>query len=302
MKTTGKSAFTLLELIVVIGIIGLLMGVALTQFGGSTESAKAAKCETNMRNLVTAANTYAMEEKNGYFPPAGSFSYRYVNHKKAKVEYHNYRIGWIAGSENRRGPNNDFVTDNPVAFAPIPFNADELSLRNALTNGSIWKAMGGARTAYQCPIHAEAMRKYHKRSPGWSYAMNMRFGYDKEGYKHYAINKEVSDASRLLMFAELQGAVIDVPGCVLQIGKDELKNRLKEGAPKADAVLDYTTEVIGFNHKLGTRGMSGHVAFTDGHIEKLLCPKSGSLNDLTEALCLGHEISYDGKAYEDRQR
>jgi prepilin-type N-terminal cleavage/methylation domain-containing protein len=308
MKTTGKSAFTLLELIVVIGIIGLLMGVALSQFGGSTESAKAAKCETNMRNLVTAAHTCAMEEPNGFFPPAGSFSYRYVNHKKAKVEYHNYRIGWIAGSENRRGPNNDGITDDAVKFAPIPFNADELSLRNALTNGSIWKAMGGARSAYQCPVHAAAVQKVLTESsptaPGWSYAMNMRFGNDDTKNNHYSINKEVSNASRLLMFAELQGAVIDVPGCVLQIGKDELKNRLKEGAPKADAVLDYTTEVIGFNHKLGKRGMSGHVAFTDGHIEKLLCPKSGglSLQKLTEALCLGHEISYDGKGYTDLQQ
>ena len=52
-------------MLVVIGIIGILMGVALTQFGGSTESAKAAKCESNMKNLVTAAHTCALQQDDG---------------------------------------------------------------------------------------------------------------------------------------------------------------------------------------------------------------------------------------------
>ena len=297
MKTTGKSAFTLLELIVVVGIIGILMGVALTQFGGSTESAKAAKCETNMRNLVTAAHTCALEEPNGYFPPAGSFSYPVVNHKKAELEYHNYRVGWISGSETR--PN---TSKSAISFMPIAFNADELSLRNALTNGyrgSMWKAMGGARSAYQCPVHAAAVQKVLKRSPGWSYAMNKRFGHDDGNNNHFAINKDTSNASRLLMFAELQGVDFSAPGY------EPIKADLKAGVPFADAVLDYKDEKIGFNHKLSSRGITGHVAFTDGHVEKLFYPRSGSglsLLKLTEALCLGHEISYDGKGYTDLQQ
>jgi prepilin-type N-terminal cleavage/methylation domain-containing protein len=301
MKTTGKSAFTLLELIVVVGIIGILMGVALTQFGGSTESAKAAKCETNMRNLVTAAHTCALEQQDGFFPPAGSFSYPYVNHKKAELEYHNYRVGWISGSENRRGPHNDGITKDAVKFVPIPFNADELSLRHALTNGcngSMWKAMGGARTAYQCPVHAEAARKLLKHQPGWSYVMNKRFGNDEDDYRKYSINKDVANASRLLMFAELQGANFKAPGY------DEINatSFLKADVPAADAILDFTKENIRFNHKVGKRGITGHAAFTDGHVEKLFYPKSGggiSLLKLTEALCKGHEISYDGKGYTD---
>ena len=300
MKTTGKSAFTLLELIVVVGIIGILMGVALSQFGGSTESAKAAKCETNMRNLVTAAHTCALEQQDGYFPPAGSFSYQYVNHKKAEVEYHNYRVGWISGSEYRPG-----VSQNPIGWQPIPFNADELILRHALTNGNrgaMWTAMSGNRTSYQCPVHAEAARKLIGHMPGWSYAMNRDFGYEDSSnkdhkYKFWGKTKDVANASKILMFAELQGADFKAPG----YEDIDAKRFLKAGVPEADAVLDYERENIGFNHKIGKRGITAHVAFTDGHVEKLFYPKSSGLSllKLTEALCKGHEISYDGKGYTD---
>ena len=300
MKTKAKSAFTLLEMLVVIGIIGVLMGVIISQFGGATESAKAAKCETNMRNLVTAAHSCALEEENGHFPPAGSYSYEYIDHKKAEVVYHNYRVGWISGSERRPG-----VSKSPIAFQAIPFNADETTLRYALTNGcrgAMWKAMGASRTAYQCPVHAEAVRKEFGHMPGWSYAMNMDFGYDNNEHKWWGKTKDLTNGSRMLMFAELQGADID------ESGYDPIKARkyIRAGVPVADAVLDYrNNESIGFNHKTSKRGVSGHVAFADGHVERLFYPKSGSglsLQKLTEALCKGHEVSFDGKGYTDLQQ
>ena len=107
MKTTGKSAFTLLEMLVVIGIIGVLMGVIITQFGGATESAKAAQCETNMKNLVTAAHSCALSQQDGFFPPASSFWYEQPNHKTFKMTYPR-RIGWISGSER-----NDAMSVSP---------------------------------------------------------------------------------------------------------------------------------------------------------------------------------------------
>jgi len=312
MKTTGKSAFTLLELIVVIGIIAILMGVALSQFGGSTESAKAAKCETNMRNLVTAAHTCAMEEDNGHFPAAESFSYRYISVSSSTRGYKS-RIGWISGSETRPKHSKE-----SIAFMPVPFNsANDISLRYALTNGcggAMWKAMGANRTAYQCPVHAEAVRnafkgdKSRKGIPGWSYVMNRWFGYSYDrcwGQKKndLSINGKTRDAARLLMFAELQAISINLPNC----NEIDIKSRgdLKADPPASDAILDYTKgETIGFNHKTGNRGVTGHVAFADGHVEKIQYPRSDSqLNPLalTKALCLGHEITLIKGGYKDLQ-
>ena len=98
-----------------------------------------------------------------------------------------------------------------------------------------------------------------------------------------------------LKFAELQGVNIKAPGY------PERKADLEPKGDLADAILDYETrETIGFNHKISTRGYTGHVAFMDGHVEKLAYPRSGlALDKLTEALCKGHEISYDGKGYKD---
>ena len=73
-----KRAFSLVELIVVIGIIGVLAGVLFASFSGGTESARAAKCLSNMRNLAQAAISTATNgrkltwDTSYHYPLAGS--------------------------------------------------------------------------------------------------------------------------------------------------------------------------------------------------------------------------------------
>src|SRR5574344_2310176 len=71
MKRIFQSGFTLVELLIVIAIIATLAGVLLSQYGGVTESARATKCKSNLRNLAQAVQAYGMA--TGYYPPAGSF-------------------------------------------------------------------------------------------------------------------------------------------------------------------------------------------------------------------------------------
>ena len=68
-----KKGFSLVELIVVIGIIAILSGVLLATFGGGTASARAARCLSNMKNLASACQTYAMGSH--YYPLAGNVVY-----------------------------------------------------------------------------------------------------------------------------------------------------------------------------------------------------------------------------------
>ena len=65
-----KKAFSLIELLVVIGILAILMGVLVVTTSGGTESARAARCLTNMRSLATACNTAALSRST--YPLAGS--------------------------------------------------------------------------------------------------------------------------------------------------------------------------------------------------------------------------------------
>ena len=70
-KTTLSIAFTLVELLVVISIIGLLAGLAVPAINGGLKSAKAGACLSNLHQIGVATMAYAAD--NSFkLPNAGS--------------------------------------------------------------------------------------------------------------------------------------------------------------------------------------------------------------------------------------
>ena len=99
LTQTGRQAnqgFTLIELIVVIGMIAVLMGLLLPALVSARRSAQITQCASNLRQLNIAMTNYSVEFR-GYFPPNVGL--------KKMFWYNNDAIGRYI-----RGPSGDVPT------------------------------------------------------------------------------------------------------------------------------------------------------------------------------------------------
>ena len=98
-RDSSHTAFTLVELLVVIGIIALLISVLLPALAKSKEAANQVKCLSNMKQISIAIIAYANENK-GVMPASGGFAAALGNTNDPTSSY-----DWIAWQRRK-----DFVT------------------------------------------------------------------------------------------------------------------------------------------------------------------------------------------------
>ncbi len=279
-----KKAFTLIEMLVVVGIIAVLASIVLVTIRGATDAANATKCMSNMRSLFVAADTIGMD--GGSYPLAGPCI------RKSKGENSTIEP-WIS-------------RDHSEKMIPCYGTGSEVEDRYAITNGSggvFWRALTGNESAYNCPMFAKDHLVKRKCKPLFSYALNaVVFQSDvrtmADSFVGVGITKynEVDRADRKVMFAELpisQSCGYDPlarPETCDATLKPDVGNSKWQGS----------AEAIGFVHQDKRKRYYGHVVFVDGHIEKFMQPPaSSSLKEakLTAHICSGDDVAFDENGY-----
>src|SRR3954463_11013235 len=80
IKLSRKAAFTLVEIMIVVAIIGLLAGIAIPNFIKARETARKGTCINNLRLIDAAIQQWALENnKNGSDPVALDSLTPYLN-------------------------------------------------------------------------------------------------------------------------------------------------------------------------------------------------------------------------------
>src|SRR3569623_1380995 len=87
-RSNRMKAFTLEELLVVIGIIALLISILLPALGKAQKAAKTVQCLANLRSIGLMVNLYASQNK-GYIPGGGytSSSGLFTPNRKADASF-----------------------------------------------------------------------------------------------------------------------------------------------------------------------------------------------------------------------
>lgn len=85
MKTTRANAFTLIEIMIVVAIIGLLAAIAVPGFRDAIERARQQACASNRKNIDGAKLRWALDHKaaTDVVPPESELfgDNRYLDHK-----------------------------------------------------------------------------------------------------------------------------------------------------------------------------------------------------------------------------
>jgi len=293
MKTNRQHGFTLVELLVVIGIIGLLAAALITNMVSGLESGRALKCKANLKNLAQAVSSYAVsqsgDDDDASIPPAGSFEYTRVDHETLEFWYFSSSawVMWVpsGGIWPYRSNKSERGNMTPSIFYDKTTGSNSKAF-TSITNGVLWAYVGKDASLYICETHKKVVERDLKARVYRSYVMNRYFGFDDQNnpasYRR-AVNmgsiNESGTASIRVLFAELPG----------QEGQTKKSFSIEE----SDSVLNpERNEYLGFNHKVGNKWIA-HVAFADGHVDGVVQPDGASttdLKDLTTQLCNGTEI------------
>jgi prepilin-type processing-associated H-X9-DG protein/prepilin-type N-terminal cleavage/methylation domain-containing protein len=179
LSLAPSRAFTLVELLVVIGIIAVLISILLPSLSSARRMAQTVQCGSNIRQVLMASIMY-MNENGGYWPVAAA-------------------DGYWGGANNQR-----WHGSRPDASSPFDIANDPSALKPYLQTGNISECPSLPKGVV--PAGYEAGCGGYGYNAGFIGGSNYALGrWDRWAYENSAKNSQIKNLSEKIAFGDSIG-------------------------------------------------------------------------------------------------
>jgi prepilin-type N-terminal cleavage/methylation domain-containing protein/prepilin-type processing-associated H-X9-DG protein len=267
--------FTLVELLVVIGIIAVLISLLLPSLNRARESARQVQCLSNLQQLSNATIAYCNENKGAYPGRAGQGADSWFN---ADPKRHWGWIAWRRKVDEFTGIQSTEPVDLNISYSALaPFLGVKVFDHNPTNNPALYAAAHNVNPdlerVYRCPSdNLEQRIAYAGDNNGgrglyrFSYSMSVFFGNKApDATGTILLGKKHMNMSRLRRASD---KIIYIDESEKSLNNGEY-NPLVTLARADDPSKDYSA--IAERHEVKSKRNSqdarGNVGFADGHAE-----------------------------------
>lgn len=162
MNFKSESGFTLMELMVVVGVLAILIAILLPQFSGYTAQAQAVSAASEVKNALTAGYSYYVSSTSR---DAGGFDEDIAVERMARA-VKDVTSGVVGTKVNKGGgTGKDFtytVTKGDLTFkATLDITTGEVVATSSGTGSGSPSTYGGAKGEMQCSGNASTCSDLH---------------------------------------------------------------------------------------------------------------------------------------------